>query len=52
MPLDVLVYRRDALDIELQTRITEEDAYFKTLRERWSAALRQAYREIPEPPWS
>ena len=52
MPLDVLVYRRDRLDIDLQTRITEEDPYFRTLRERWSLALRDAYKDIPEPPWN
>ncbi len=52
MPLDVLLYRRDSLDVELQTRITEEDPYFRTLRERWSEALREAYKAIPEPPWT
>jgi putative proteasome-type protease len=51
MPIDLLVYRRDALKIELRRRITENDEYFRMVRERWSAALRDAYRTIPRPGW-
>ena len=51
LPIDLLVYRRDSLQIELKKRITESDDYFKMLRERWSAALREAYRTIPQPGW-
>jgi len=51
LPIDLMVYRKDALEIELRRRITETDDYFKMLRERWSAALREAYRTIPQPSW-
>jgi putative proteasome-type protease len=51
LPIDLLVYRRDALRVELRRRITEEDEYFRMIRERWSAALRETYRAIPRPPW-
>jgi putative proteasome-type protease len=51
MPIDLLVYRRGALVPEVKRRITEEDPYFRTIRERWSEALREAYRAIPRPPW-
>jgi putative proteasome-type protease len=51
MPIDLAVYRRDALKIELRRRITEDDAYFRMIQERWSAALRDAYRAIPQPDW-
>ncbi len=51
MPIDLLVYRRDALKVELKRRITEDDEYFKMIRERWSEALREAYRAIPRPSW-
>jgi len=51
LPIDLLVYRRDSLQIELKKRITDSDDYFKMLRERWSAALREAYRTIPQPSW-
>jgi putative proteasome-type protease len=51
LPIDLMVYRRDALEIELRRRITETDDYFRMLRERWSEALREAYRTIPRPDW-
>jgi putative proteasome-type protease len=50
-PVDLLVYRRDSLKIELKRRITEEDEYFRMIRERWSEALREAYLAIPRPDW-
>jgi putative proteasome-type protease len=51
LPIDLLVYRRDTFRVELRRRITENDDYFRMLRERWSAALRDAYRVIPQPDW-
>ncbi|HXZ03091.1 MAG TPA: peptidase [Stellaceae bacterium] len=51
LPIDLLVYRRDALKAELRRRITEDDPYFQMIRERWSEALREAYRAIPRPDW-
>lgn len=52
LPIDLLVYRRDALRVELRRRIAEDDAYFGMIRERWSEALRDAYRAIPRPDWA
>jgi putative proteasome-type protease len=51
LPIDLLVYRRDTLKAELKRRITEDDDYFRMIRERWSEALRDAYRAIPRPDW-
>jgi putative proteasome-type protease len=51
LPIDLLVYRRDSLAIGVQRRITEDDPYFRMIRERWSSALREAYRAIPAPDW-
>jgi putative proteasome-type protease len=51
LPIDLLVYRRDTLAVTLRRRITEEDPYFRLIRERWSAALRDAYRAIPKVDW-
>jgi putative proteasome-type protease len=51
MPIDLLVYRRGALVPELRRRITEDDGYFRLVSERWSEALRDAYRAIPRPDW-
>jgi putative proteasome-type protease len=51
LPADLLVYRRDTQQIAVHQRIAEDDAYFKSIRERWSEALREAYRDLPAPPW-
>lgn len=51
MPIDLMVYRRDAMRAEIRRRITDEDPYFRMLRTGWSEALRDAYRAIPHPDW-
>jgi putative proteasome-type protease len=51
LPMDLLVYRRGALQVELRRRLTEEDPYFRLVRDRWSAALREAYQALPRPGW-
>lgn len=51
MPIDLMVYRRDALQTALQKRIEPGEPYFHDLRERWSAALRAAHVAIPSPPY-
>jgi putative proteasome-type protease len=52
MPVDLLVYRKDALAIDIRRRIGEDDPYFRRLREQWSSALREAYLAIPRPDWA
>ena len=49
--IDLMVYRRDALEVSLRRRIEENDPYFSRLRENWSDALNQAYRALPAPDW-
>lgn len=51
MPIDLVVYRRGALQAEISHRIDETDEYFRDLRERWSEALKAAHRAIPRPPY-
>jgi putative proteasome-type protease len=46
-----MVYRRDALKIAARHRITDDDPYFRRLREQWGAALKDAYRKIERPDW-
>ena len=51
LPMDLVVYRRDALKVDLKRLVTEDDPYFRGLREQWSTALREAYSHIPPPDW-
>lgn len=52
LPIDIALYRRDVLQLDLRKRIGEDDPYFSGLRQRWSDALRQAYQAIPNPDWA
>ena len=51
LPMDILVYRKDALKVGVHHRLDENDAYFSRLRQRWSEALRDAYQSIEAPDW-
>ncbi len=48
MPIDILVYERDSLDVSREKRIGQDDEYFKRLSSSWSDALRQAFAKIDE----
>jgi putative proteasome-type protease len=52
MPVDLLVYRKDALAVGLSRRIKDDDVYFRGLRQSWSDALTRAYQAIPGPDWT
>jgi putative proteasome-type protease len=52
LPIDIAILRRDLLKPELSHRIEAGEPYFHDLRERWSAALRQAHINIPRPPYA
>ncbi len=51
LPIDLLVVHRDSYTAEVNYRIEPGEPYFQDLRERWSAALRDAHMAIPSPPY-
>lgn len=51
LPLDLAIYRCDSLALDTRVAIDADDEYFRTVRTRWSEALRQAFRDMPDPPW-
>jgi putative proteasome-type protease len=51
MPIDLALVATDAMRIALRRRITEEDSYYRFVRDRWSAALRDAYQQLPPADW-
>ena len=51
LPLDLLVYRTDSLELPPVRRIGAEDPYFAVLREGWSSRMRQTFRDLPSPDW-
>ena len=48
LPIDLLIYERDSLDVRRQKRIELEDEYFRKLSAAWSEALRSAFAKIEE----
>jgi putative proteasome-type protease len=50
-PLDLIVLRKNAVELELNYRIEPDEPYFHSLRESWSEALRAAHLAIPRPPY-
>ncbi len=46
MPLDLLVYRADSLELPAGFRIQEGDAYFEGIRQQWCAGLRELLRMV------
>jgi putative proteasome-type protease len=51
LPLDLLSIQRDALRVHTHINVTEDHAYFKMIRTRWSESLRTAFHELPDPDW-
>ena len=52
LPLDLLVYERDALRVTKFSRITDENPYFQMIHREWGKRLRSAFEEIQQPIWT
>jgi len=48
LPIDLLIYERDSLDVRREKRIEADDEYFRKLSSAWSDALRSAFAKIEE----
>jgi putative proteasome-type protease len=48
MPIDLLIYRRDTLEVGEQRRIDETDPGFRRISQGWSQAMRDAFAHIDE----
>ena len=51
MPIDLVCYERDSLEIRKRRRFHEGDAYFTALSADWSEGVRKVFRELPELEW-
>ena len=51
MPIDLICYERDALEVRKRRRFEPGDAYFGALSKKWSEGVRAAFKELPEPQW-
>jgi len=51
MPIDLICYERDSLEVQRRRRFDEGDAYFTALSNEWSEGTRQVFRQLPELQW-
>jgi putative proteasome-type protease len=51
MPIDLICYQRDSLQVSMRRRFDERDPYFAALSEQWSAGVRTVFRELPALAW-
>ena len=51
MPIDLVCYERDSLEIRKRHRFDEGDAYFTQLSADWSAGVRKVFQELPDLEW-
>jgi putative proteasome-type protease len=49
MPIDLICYQRDSLQVQMRRRFSEGDAYFTALSSQWSAGVRDVFSRLPEP---
>src|SRR5205807_4692777 len=51
MPIDLVCYERDALEVQKRRRFDHGDAYFTALSHEWSEGTREVFRRLPELGW-
>ena len=51
LPIDLLIYRADALRPSFEHQIEENDPYFTMVHNQWGEGLRKVFTELPNPDW-
>jgi putative proteasome-type protease len=51
MPIDLICYPRDSLEVRMRRRFVEGDPYFTELGREWSEGTRQVFRGLPNLDW-
>ncbi|RPJ44757.1 MAG: peptidase [Betaproteobacteria bacterium] len=51
MPIDLICYRRDDLELRMRRRFDDGDPYFQALSREWSEGTRRVFRGLPELVW-
>ena len=51
MPIDLLCYEKDSLEVQRRRRFDHGDPYFAALSHEWSEGTRQVFRHLPELHW-
>ncbi|MGB2921008.1 MAG: peptidase [Mycobacterium sp.] len=51
MPIDLICYQRDSLEVRRRRRFHDGDPYFSTLGQAWGEGIRQVFGQLPELRW-
>ena len=51
MPIDLLCYARDSLQVTMRRRFEEGDDYFDALTQQWLEGTRRVFHELPPLQW-
>jgi putative proteasome-type protease len=51
LPIDLLVYDADALEVRMQRRVEETDPYYQMVHNQWGEGLRRVFAQLPSPDW-
>ncbi len=51
MPIDLICYERDSLEVRMRRRFDEGDAYFSALGKQWTEGTRQVFSRLPALDW-
>ena len=51
MPIDLICYQRDSLEVPMRRRFDEGDAYFTELGKQWTEGTRQVFSRLPNLDW-
>jgi putative proteasome-type protease len=51
MPIDLICYERDSLEVRMRRRFDQGDPYFTALSKEWSEGTRAVFRQLPALQW-
>jgi putative proteasome-type protease len=51
MPIDLICYERDSLEVRMRRRFERQDPYFGALSDAWSEGTRKVFAGLPELRW-
>jgi putative proteasome-type protease len=51
MPIDLLCYARDSLQVTMKRRFASGDTYFEALKQQWIVGTRKVFHELPPLEW-
>jgi putative proteasome-type protease len=51
MPIDLICYERDSLQVQKRSRLDLGDPYFAALGREWGEGTREVFRQLPELRW-